>query len=169
MTRVLVVATLTLAGAATAAEEPGLRSRAFEAGLALSTSTVEGNTQALLAVRVGTFLGVPKGLASFQLETTYSTQQSLDELGLEAAVGWLPGRGQVLPFVAVAGGVRQEWIGSFRETRYPVGFDAGARLLLSPRVGLRGEYRFRRLLDDPVADFSEHRVLMGISVFWNNG
>ena len=103
------------------------------------------------------------------LETTYSTQQSLDELGLEAAVGWLPARGQVLPFVAVAGGVRQEWIGSFRETRYPVGFDAGARLLLSPRVGLRGEYRFRRMLDDPVADFSEHRVLMGISVFWNNG
>ncbi|MGH2570378.1 MAG: hypothetical protein ACRDGR_04090, partial [bacterium] len=96
MTRVLVVATLALAGAAAAAEEPALRSRAFEAGLALSTSTVEGNTQALLAVRVGTFLGVPRGLASFQLETTYSTQQSLDELGLEAAVGWLPARGQVL-------------------------------------------------------------------------
>jgi hypothetical protein len=166
---VVVLGTLALAGSASATEEPALRSRAFEAGLAASSSTVEGNTQALLAVRVGTFLGAPKGLASVQIETTFAHEQSLDELGLEAALGWLPDEGQVLPFVAVAAGVRQEWIGSFREARYPVGFDLGARLLLSPRVGLRGEYRLRRMLDDPVADFTEHRFLVGISVFWNNG
>jgi hypothetical protein len=146
---------------AAASEEPMLRSRAFEAGIAASTSTVEGNTQALFAVRVGTFLGAAKGLASHE--------QSLDELGLEAAVGWSPDGGQILPFASAAAGVRQEWIGSFREARWPVGFDLGVRLLLSTRAGLRCEYRFRRMLDDPVADFNEHRFLVGISVFWNNG
>jgi hypothetical protein len=154
---------------AAASEEPMLRSRAFEAGIAASTSTVEGNTQALFAVRVGTFLGAAKGLASLQIETTYAHEQSLDELGLEAAVGWSPDGGQILPFASAAAGVRQEWIGSFREARWPVGFDLGVRLLLSTRAGLRCEYRFRRMLDDPVADFNEHRFLVGISVFWNNG
>jgi len=166
--RLRLVSLLVLAGPAVAADEPGLRPRAGEAGLGISTSTVEGNTQGFAALRVGTFLAAPGGLASLELGTTYSHVQSLDELGLEALVGWLPRDGQVLPFVAVAGGVRQEWIGSFRVARYPVGVDAGVRLLLSSRVGLRAEYRYRRVLDDPVADFGEHRFLAGVSVFWNN-
>lgn len=168
--RRLVLAGLLVAGAVpAAADDPWLRPRAWEAGCGLATSTVEGSTEGMAALRVGTFLSAPSGLASLELGTTYSHVRSLDELGLEAALGWSPAEGQVLPFVAVAGGVRQEWVGSFRKARYPVGFDVGVRLVFSRRVGLRAEYRYRRVLDDPVADFGEHRFLTGLSVFWNNG
>ncbi len=153
---------------ARAAEDPSLRPRAWEAGVAAATSTIAGNTQGVFSLRVATFLSAPGGLASVQLETSYSHVSSLDELGFEVAAGWTPSQGQILPFVALAAGVRQEWVGSFREARYPVGVDLGVRLLLSSRVGLRGEYRYRRVLDDPVADFNEHRFVMGLSVFWKN-
>jgi hypothetical protein len=172
--RFAVLAACALAAAATApppvraAGDPQIHARAFEAGLAAATSTVEGNTQGALFVRAGTFAGAPRGLASFHLELSYSHVRSLDELGLEASAGWSSRRGPILPFVAAAFGVRQEWIGSFREARLPVGVDAGVRLLFSPRVGLRSEYRFRRVLGDPVSDFGEHRFVTGLSVFWNN-
>jgi hypothetical protein len=165
---IAVAALIAIAAPVRSAEDPRLRPGAIEAGFSASTSTIEGNTRGVLSIRGGTFLPAPGGLASLQLETSYSHVQSLDELGLEAAAGWLTDDGHVLPFVAVAAGVRQEWIGSFREARFPVGADLGVRLLLSPRVAIRAEYRVRRVLGDTVADFTEHRFVTGFSVFWNN-
>ena len=166
--RALVGLLLLLTPSPTRADEPELRARAWESGFAVSATSVEGTSEGLAALRIGTFLKAPGGLTSLEIGTTYSHVQSLDVLGLEAAIGWLPREGQVLPFLAVAGGVRQEWVGSFRKARYPIGFDLGVRLLFSDRVGLRTEYHYRRVLGDPVADFAEHRFLTGLSVFWNN-
>jgi hypothetical protein len=49
-----------------------------------------------------------------------------------------------------------------------VGLGAGVLLLTSPGAGLRIEYRFQRVLQDPVADFSEQRLLLGLSLFLRN-
>jgi hypothetical protein len=70
--------------------------------------------------------------------------------------------------VGVVGGVRQEWLGSFRETRYPVGAALGLSVLANERAALRVEWRVLKVLDDPVEDPVEHRVLAGISVFFRN-
>ena len=70
--------------------------------------------------------------------------------------------------MGVVGGVRQEWLGSFRETRFPVGAAAGVRVLASERAALRVEWRVLKVLDDPVEDPIEHRVLAGLSIFLGN-
>ena len=70
--------------------------------------------------------------------------------------------------IALAAGVRQEWLGSFREDRYPVGLHLGARFLLGDRVAARLEYRYDRFLGDPVADFDEQRLVFGLSLLLRN-
>jgi hypothetical protein len=74
----------------------------------------------------------------------------------------------VVPFIALGGGVRQEWIGSFSRLRYLAGTDIGVRALMGNRAAIRAEYSFRRVLHDPVADFSEHRIMLGISILFRN-
>jgi hypothetical protein len=59
-------------------------------------------------------------------------------------------------------------LGSFSQARYPVGLALSARVLFDARVAMRVEYRFRRVLNDPVADFTEHRVLTGLSLLLRN-
>ena len=96
--------------------------------------------------------------------------EGLNSLSVEGSITWV----RELPcsplnlFVAGAAGLRQEWIGGFQEARYPVGLGAGVLLLTSAAAGLRIEYRFRRVLHDPVADFSEQRLLLGLSLFLRN-
>jgi hypothetical protein len=70
--------------------------------------------------------------------------------------------------VSAGGGVRYEEIGSFSQVLYPVGLSVGVRSLFGPRSAMRVEYRFRRILNDPSADFSEHSVMIGLSVFFRN-
>ena len=72
-------------------------------------------------------------------------------------------------YIGVAGGLSQEWIGSFSQVRYPIGFDAGIKALVSRRAAITVSYKFRRLLNDPVADYSEHRFVAGISIMFRNG
>jgi len=50
-----------------------------------------------------------------------------------------------------------------------VGFGVGFKTLIGPAGGLRVEYQFRRVLDDPVEDVSEHQLLLGVSLFFLNG
>ena len=36
------------------------------------------------------------------------------------------------------------------------------------RADMRVEYRLRRILDDPVADFTEHEIRLGVALLFHN-
>jgi len=155
---------------ASAGETPDLRSGCLELGLAGSFAAVEGTQQIELLLRGGSFLDLGPGLAGIEMEIG-AHRSSLDEIELLWNLSWqmqIPGS-SLLPYVAAAAGIRQEWVGSFGESRTPVGIHVGLRGLLGPRVGIRGEYRYHRVLGDPVADFDVHRILFGMSLFLRNG
>ena len=155
------------------ADPPGRASihpGAIEVGIAGASTTVEGSTRADVAVRGGTFVGAGQGLAGGEIEITYAHVSSLDVVDLEAGLSWQRAFG-VLPlyaFLSAGGGVRQERLGSFRQARYPLGFSLGLRALALDRAGARIEYRYRRILDDPVADFTEQQVRVGLSLYFRN-
>ena len=167
---VALIAAVVLTGAAAAAEAPRLRAGAIEVGLSGSLTSVEGSRRSILALRAGSFLRAFSGLAVFEAEVGYHHQRSLDEVELQGAVAWQHalGRSAIHPFVALGGGVRQEWLGSFSEARYPVGFALGVRALFDVRAAMRVEYRYRRVFRDPVADFTEHEALVGLSLLFRN-
>lgn len=152
------------------AEEVGLHSGCVELGVAGALTHVEGSTQAQILLRFGPFVAAGPGLVGLQGEFGYTHERDLDRFEVQGIVSWQRSawRPELWPYLAVAGGVQVEWLGSFRTTRFPVGADAGVRTLLGNRAGLRLEYRYRRLLDDPVADYDEHRLVLGVSLFLHN-
>jgi len=133
-------------------------------------ASASGVTQAELGLRAGEFIAVRRTILEAALEPSVLHVEGLNSLSVEGSISWIRGAPCSLVnfFVAGAAGVRQEWIGSFQEARYPVGLGGGVLLLTSPGAGLRIEYRFRRLLRDPVADFSEQRLLLGLSLCLRN-
>ena len=143
---------------------------AIEVGVAGSLTTVEGQARATLALRCGGFVGTRLGLMGGEIEPAYSHVSALDTYEVQAAVTWQAAPGARPPhvFIAIGGGVRQEHLGSFSDVRYPVGCGVGLRLFMGPRAAFRSEYRYRRVLHDPVADFSEHQVLVGLSAIFRN-
>ena len=156
--------------AATEAYSPRNHPGAIEVGVAGTLTSVEGATRVDVTLRGGTFRRAGSGLTGVETEVSYGHVGSLDLIDLEGALSWLKPLGDtaLYPFLAAAGGVRQERLGSFRQVRYPVGFDAGLRVLASPRAGVRLEYHYRRILGDPVAEYSEHQVIAGLSLFFRN-
>ncbi len=163
-----------LAGGTTHAWETGTAPRlhpgAIELGLAGSLSAIEGSASATLRARVGSFFSAGPLLAEIEPELGYRHVHDLDEMDLEIHLGVERrlGRSVLYASAALGGGVRQEWLGSFREARVPLGAGVGLRALVDPRAAARLEYRFRRVLHDPVADFSEHEVLVGLSILFRN-
>jgi hypothetical protein len=157
-------------GAASETYAPRIHRGAIEVGVAGSLTSVGGATRADVTVRGATFTGAASGLTGFEAGVSYGHVASLDLIDFEGALSWLKPLGEtaLYPYLAAAGGVRQERLGSFRQVRYPVGFDAGLRALVAPRAGVRLEYQYRRILHDPVAEYTEHRVIAGLSLFFRN-
>jgi hypothetical protein len=147
-----------------------LRPGAVELGMTGAVTQVEGTTRGSAAVRCGSFLAARSGLAGLEGEIEYAHVSGLDALGLEANLSWQKpmSGGAAYPYVALAWGLRQEWLGSFRDVRYPLGGTVGLRTMLGTRAATRIEYRFRRVLGDPVADFNEQELRLGLSVFFRN-
>ncbi len=170
----LCAAALGLPGAAGAQDAstaaPMLHAGAIELGLSGALTAVEGATHATALLRVGRFSRLGSGLLALEGEVGYSHVSSLDALGLEAAVSWQRrlGATSFYPYIALAAGTREEWIGSFRDARIPVGLTFGLRTLAGERAAARVEYRVRRVLHDPVADLSEQQVLVGLSLLFHN-
>ena len=152
------------------AESPSLTPGAIECGLSGALTVVEGNTRGSIALDGSWFWKAPGGLAITTAEVGYSHVSDLDLMDIGVQAGWTrrAGSTSLFPVVALAGGVRQEWIGSFADARYPVGFNAGARALVSQRADIRIEYRLRRVLNDPVADFTEHEIRVGLALLFRN-
>lgn len=166
-----LLAVMTMVSSPVAGDEsPRLRAGAIEIGVAGSLTSVEGSTRSTVALRGGGFVRVFSGLGGLEAEVGYHHERSLNALDAEGAASWqraVAGRG-LYPFVALGGGVREEKLGSFSQARYPVGFAFGARLLASSNAAFHLEYRYRRVLHDPVANFTEHQVLTGISLLLRN-
>ena len=55
------------------------------------------------------------------------------------------GKSAVYPYLAIGGGLRQEWLGSFKQIRYPLGINLGLRTLINQHAAIRLEYKLRRI------------------------
>ena len=174
---ILLAAFLSFNSAVTAQEgetsterQPHLRSGAIELGFGGALTVIEGTTSGMIFIRAAGFQSFLSSLWAGELAVGLSHRNSLNSLDIQGAINWQKelGGGSTYPFVAIAGGLRQEWLGSFRQARFPIGINLGLRNLISSRVGIRTEYWFRRILGDPVANFSEHRLVLGLSLFVNN-
>jgi hypothetical protein len=158
------------AAAARGEQAPTLNARAVEVGAGGAMTTTEGITNGSIVLRGGWFFRAPGGLGGVELAGGYRHVSSLDASDLEAVLSWqrrFRGTGSY-PFVSVGGGLRHEDIGSFSQTLCPLGFSLGVRTLLGQRGGFRVEYRWRRILNDPSADYSEHQLSLGLSVYFRN-
>ena len=154
----------------TATAAPILRAGAIEFGVSGALTAVEGATHATALLRAARFSRMGAGLVALEGEVGYAHVSSLDAMQLEAAVSWQQRLRDTscYPYFALAVGTREEWIGSFRDARLPVGFTFGVRMLTGERAAARVEYRVRRVLHDPVADFTEQQVLVGLSLLFHN-
>ncbi len=143
---------------------------AVEVGLAGSLASVEGATRGAVALRVGMHRRTAGRLWSLEGEIAQAHERDADRFDALATLAWgfRLGSSSVHPFAGAIAGIRQEWIGSFRQSRVPVGAAFGLRALASDRAGLRIDYRVLRILDDPVADFTEHGLAAGFSIFFRN-
>ena len=165
----LLLAVLGSAAPALAADDREILPGAFELGLAGSLASTDGSTRVSLALRGGSFLSLGPGLLGLEAELGYARVRELDRLDVLGNVAWLYPAGAAYPFVAATAGTRQEWLGSFRNARAPVGWIAGLRVLMGESAALRAEYRWLHVFDEPLPDFDEHHVLVGVSVLLGNG
>jgi hypothetical protein len=143
---------------------------AWELGFSGSVVSREGAVNSTLAVFTNRFWTTSAVALSAGGVVAYSRLSDLDRVDLEgvfAVYRKLTGS-TAFGFVGVGGGVRQEWVGSFSQARYPLGLDIGIKALVSRRAAVTVAYQYRRMLNDPVADFSEHRFVTGISLFIDN-
>lgn len=160
-----------IAGVRVSPSIPRITHRSTELGIGAAFTSVAGSTRGTAELRIGTFAIGPKGIANAELEFGYTRGLEVDVLDLAIALGVLsnPGGGTVYPYLNGIAGIRQEWIGSFKQGRWPVGFALGVRFLTGPHALFRVEYRLRRVFDDPVADYNEQGLMCGISLLIGNG
>jgi hypothetical protein len=151
-------------------QQSAIKGSAVEAGAGATLVAVEGSTTINLALRSGKLIGLSAGLAEIELELAYSRLISHDILDLLAVLSWQNNfsGSPVYYFLGGLAGWRQEWIGSYKQARSPVGATIGIKVLLSNMAGFRFEYRPQFVLNDPQKNFTEHRLIFGISLFFRN-
>lgn len=142
------------------------RAGAWEVGVAGSL-VADGGANVSLALRGARFVAARGALLALEGESGWRHVRELDALDVLASVQWLPRPdGSIVPFAGVLGGVRREWVGSFRQSRAPLGALAGVRVPAGASAALRAEYRILRLAGDPVADRTEHEIRLGVSILF---
>jgi len=144
-----------------------LRPGSVELGISGLLTSVEGTVQAKVGLRGGTFFAAPIGLWGTEAEASYAYIRSLHQVDLEASVSWtfpVDVEG-ILPYLAVASGIRIEQVGSYRQTLVPIGGTAGLRILATKSAGVRLDVKIRRMMNDPVQDYTEINLALGISLF----
>ena len=131
---------------------------------------MDGSSTTALMLRTGKLLAVPRGLAELEIELGYTHLNSHDILDLVAIPSWQNNftSSPIYYFFGAIVGWRQEWLGSYKLARFPVGATVGIKALLAPMVGIRAEYRPLRILNDPQNNFTEHRLIFGLSIFFRN-
>ena len=167
----VLCAAVLVASARAEGEQGYVRSGAWEFGLNAAVLAREGSASTTLSLFSNRFWVSGRTPLSAGASATYSRVSDLDRVDLEAllaAYKQFPGSSAHV-YAGVAGGLSQEWVGSFSQARYPLGLDVGIKAFVSRRAVLTVAYKFRRLLNDPVADFNEHRFVAGFSIMFNNG
>lgn len=147
-----------------------LHAGAIELDLSGSLLDMEGVSRYALALRSGIFFEAPAGLGAVELELGYSRVSSLDLLDLGVHISWQRAfwESPVYPYLGLAGGFRQERLGSFDQVPYPVGVITGVRVLLGQQAAFRTDFEFLRILNDPVQDYSERKLVLGVSLLFRN-
>jgi len=174
--RSLLTAALVLAlnGRASSGDAPRLHPGAVELGLAGSVVSSGSSGRATsVAVRGEILHGAGPGLAGFGAEVAWrhvGNVGDLDRIRTAAHVSWQAplGESSAYPFAALWAGLDHERVGSFGQTRFPLGVGAGVRALVSPSAAVRLEYRFARVRDPDADDFNEHEVLTGVTLLLRN-
>jgi hypothetical protein len=170
--RVSVVAILAVMAAVAPCLGQGvtLRPGAVELGISGSFTSVEGTTTSRFGIGVGQYRAPGGVLIRYAGTVAHERISDLDVLDFEAALTAFLRMGDAnsWAFLGAAVGIRQEWIGSFSDDLYPVGFDAGLKLLASSSAAGTIAYQYRRVMGDPVSDFNEHRLVIGLSLFFRN-
>jgi hypothetical protein len=148
---------------------PRLEPGSLEVGVSGALRSANGTTTVDFAPRLGWLFGAGSAVVPVELEAAWSHVRMRDVVDVTAGVQWtraLSSAPTVWPFVGALAGVRQEWVGSFAERRVPVGGAVGLRVLVGGSAAIRTEYRLLWVLDDPVDDYREHRILVGLSVLF---
>lgn len=160
--------------AADDADGPRLLPGAVELGISgsLVSSGVAGRASTL-AVRAAALRGAGPGLATVGAEVAYrhvGNLGDLDQVRATAHVGWTAplAASSAYPFASVWAGIDHDRVGSFRQTRTPIGTGVGIRALVSRGAAVHVEYRYARVRDPDVSDFNEHEILTGVTLLLRN-
>lgn len=147
-----------------------LRAGAVEAAVNGSFTKIEGSSSGTMGLAGGYIARVGPVALRVRGGFGYARVAELDRIDFYGAAHVLRriASSSAYPYVGVAGGVRQEWVGSFSQSRYPVGIDAGVTALVSETAAVGIGYEFKRILDDPVSNYDEHRVVFGLSILFRN-
>ncbi len=153
------------------AAHPFLHPGAIEVGTSGSILIIEDITNVSFTFRSGIMTGLRgHNLVGIEMELGYTHIRAEDQLTLQGYLTWqrnIP-KSVLNWFFLAGGGLRVTYLGSFRYSTFPVGFNTGLRVMFNQMAALRMEYSFRRVLHDPVANFSEHRFWVGFSLFFRN-
>jgi hypothetical protein len=140
-----------------------------ELGLSLALVSLEGETHSSFGVRLGKFQGASDGLIGYEAGISDTRGDGVHVIDYDGELSWSrPLQPGIYPFLAAGGGWRTTRVNGTKGTSYPVGGAIGFRALVGERAALRAEYRYRRVMDDPVADFSENQVWVSFSVLFAN-
>lgn len=147
---------------------PRIHAGAYELGVAGSVVR-EGGTTVSLNLRGARFFDLRGTRFALEADAGWTHVRELDGVDFLGSVQWLPWPdARMLPFAGVIGGVRQEWLGSFREARVPIGVTLGVRVLAGHSAAFRAEYRFLQITGDVVGNHGEHRLQFGMSMLLGN-
>lgn len=167
---VAIVQLLTAGGSFAADAEARLRGGAVELELSGSLTSVEDVVTTSAALGLRRYVTWSRLLVGLGVSTAFARVSDLDRVDVQfnGAGFYRLKKTSSYAFAGFGGGLRQEWLGSFGQTRYPLGVDVGLKALFGDRVAVTTSYQYRRILRDPVSDFSEHRLSTGISLLFNN-
>jgi len=165
-----VTLAILLAAPQTFAESADIRTGAVELGISGSFTSVEGTTTSRFEMGVAQYRTPGGVLIRYGGAVAHERISDLDVIDLEAglSVYLRMGEANAWAFLGAAVGLRQEWIGSFSDDLYPVGLDLGLKLLASASAAGTIAYQYRHVVGDPVSDFDEHRLVVGLSVLFRN-
>lgn len=164
------ISLIAMNGPSAAGDPATLQSKAVELGLSGSITSVAGVSTAIIGVRAGQYRYARSVPLQYALGLSYSRVSDVDQLEIEGGLSAFLRLSQSSThlFAGVTGSLRQEWIGSFSHDRYALGVDLGAKMLASTSAAGTVTYQFRRVLNDPVSNFNEHRLTFGISILFGN-
>jgi hypothetical protein len=135
-----------------------------------SFTSIESTSSGSLRLDVSKYVAISRVLGSIVAGTEYSRVSDLDtiELFTLGRIVQRLGESTGNAYGGVGIGLRQEYLGSFNQARYPIILELGFKGLASPAIAFNAAYVYRRLLNDPVSDISEHRIEFGFSLLINN-